>query len=210
MVGWKEVVVPSINIKFPSLCPTCHSSKPTRTVTVYARKKDLECDIPHCDKCGQRILWRRRNVEQPFTIGLLSFVAALSLYPFSSRLASFILIVLFFIAVWVLQYCSPAVRIDELGDASTLFQFKSLPYARQFLEMNPVAFEPEGKWRWRARVFRWRGPVMRFAALYSIYLAIVMPFARARFFETVPILGIPFAIAGTWILGQLMPGRARK
>jgi len=110
-----------------------------------------------------------------------------------------------------LEWHRPAVQVRELGDKWLAFQFKSAQYAHQFLEFNPMAFEPKWGWRWASMANKVRAPVrkalahlLRFAVVYFLYLGVVLPFAHAAVAEVVPWIGIPFSLAAVYVWALLI------
>lgn len=103
-----------------------------------------------------------------------------------------------------------AVLVGELSEEWILFRFRSTEYAHQFLETNPTGFTPELGWRWKSKVKKGLTHLVRFAAIYSLYLGIVLPFAHARIAEIVPWLGIPFGIAAVYVWAQLLSPKTKN
>lgn len=96
----------------------------------------------------------------------------------------------------------PGVRVRGLSDKWVVFRFKSTRYADLFLEINSTAFKPDRRWR-RSTARKGLNLILKFAVVYSIYLAIFLPIAHADMVEIVPLIGIPFAAGSVYIWSRL-------
>jgi hypothetical protein len=102
-------------------------------------------------------------------------------------------------------------------------EMRSPEYAHSFLELNDWACldsSADSKSIWIAKIRTWLTWFPTFAAVYVIYLGIVLPFARVRYGSgrwarneydvRIMLLGIPFAIAVLYIWKKLTTGKLPK
>lgn len=213
MRKWTDVIVPGPEVKFPSLCPTCSSASGLSEVTIRARGTDLECDVVHCAKCARRLKWWIKNRSASLCgMALVGLVGTATLWSVETVGPLILLLatpLVAYLCLSVLDYLQPAIQISSLGNDSLLFRFSSVRYADCFVQMNPPAFTPNGRWRWRLRLHKWLKPVLSFFAMYFVYLAIVLPFTREEYRAVVPLIGLPFALASTYILQQVLVAKRR-
>lgn|GEM_PF-1561587 len=204
MAEWFEVAARSSNVKFPSRCASCLSNAPISALLVADRRHRLEVDVPYCPTCAQKALrWQRRKPKFVLALILYLFFSALTLEK--PELFGLLLALGFWpwIGLWLGLHVPATVKVCVLGDQSFMFGFRSDTYARSFLDVNPTAFEPERRWRWVRFARKWLSPAVGLVAVYCIYLALVLPFARTKDRDLVLVLGVLLAFGVMYMVARL-------
>jgi hypothetical protein len=203
MSGWTEVVAEKPEIRFPPTCPSCLSQHVEAPVSISCRKGDLAFSVLHCSRCARNIVrWQHYRallvVSSLVVLGILGKLSRDETTGVSLVIASLI------VAIGFLFGTHKTVRVSPLGEGSFLFKFRSTEYARQFLDINLKAFEPESRWRWKLAMRTWLRPAITFGAVYSLYLGLVMPFAHRSHQGLVPWLGLLVAFGVTYLLHEFV------
>jgi len=228
MIGWVRVIVSYAYIEFPPVCPRCLRPAKTSTVTIIEKGGKDEFEIPHCSDCARRIRWWKSWNSAIYLCAAVILASIVRLIISSPEVGAllFMLFVIAVLAGYVLRYVLgllPSLQFRELGEEGTLFWIRSAQYTRQFLESNSWAkpYTPTELERvLKADKAKWLRRSGTFAAVYFVYLGIVLPFTRARqgfgrfaryaYDERVIILGIPFALAVIYLWERLAAERTPK
>jgi hypothetical protein len=219
MDSWTEVIAPALKIVFPPSCPGCLATRGLGNVAIPVAGSEVKCTLTCCGRCLPRIVRRWSWLEKYgglFLVGLA--LLGLGAYVYSIEDLGPVLLALYIVvaclaAARLLLYLRPALRVSVLGEESFLLRLRSPEYARQFLDINPAAFEPEPGWR-RARSTgtpgRWASELITFVCSYALYVGFVLPFAHARYSASVPMMGVPVAAAATYLFHKWGRARARS
>lgn len=203
MAGWTEVVAQKPDIRFPGVCPSCLSQRVEVPVTVSPPKGGMAFSVFHCSRCARNIV-RWQHYRALVVVGSLIVLAILGNLTSDATAGAGFLIASLVVAASFVLGTHKIVRFYTLGEGTLLFRFRSSEYASQFLDLNRKAFEPESGWRWKLAMRTWLRPVITFAAVYSVYLGLVIPFAHRTNAQVVPWLGLLVAFGVTYLLWQFV------
>ncbi len=141
----------------------CLSREVYWRLVVSDRKRNVECEVPHCRGCASKALrWMKYRALFVLAVILLFGLALKTLGR--PELLAVVLSVggIVGVVLWAFLHSSPALRVSSLSRGGLLFRFRSREYAREFLELNPSGFEPEALWRWRRALGIWVRPFSSF------------------------------------------------